>query len=284
MQILQKHTTNFSIIDNNVLQDSGLSLDARGLYAYMISLPNDWHFSYDRLASANNVGLRVIRRCINELQNTSLLEIERTRTNKGIYTVYKLYDSHTKPCKTIGKNVDSIQNIQNDRQKECIKQATNNANNDISKQSTQDNQTNILQGSVLQGSKMKPLKKKDNIQRKNLDSKESKKENIKRKNEILDFAKEIFQKESPKYFSLQKWLEWVEYKKERLSYKLTKNTISFNLKKLIEFEDLAEQAIDNSILNGWQGLFLPKRQYTHTYTSAEELNAQLEKESEGTLF
>ena len=96
MQFLQKKLSNFSILDNAILQDGGLSLEARGLYAYMVSLPNDWQFSYDRLAKANNVGLRVIRRVIAELENAKLLKREFTTTNKGSVVKYILFDSKTR--------------------------------------------------------------------------------------------------------------------------------------------------------------------------------------------
>lgn len=50
------------------------------------------------------------------------------------------------------------------------------------------------------------------------------------------------------------WKLWVEYKKQSKK-KLTKSTISFQIKKLSKHPDDAVQMIENSISNGWSGLF-----------------------------
>jgi len=39
-----KRKTNFTIIGNTGLKDKRLSLKAKGLLAYMLSLPDDWKF------------------------------------------------------------------------------------------------------------------------------------------------------------------------------------------------------------------------------------------------
>ena len=38
-------TKNFTIMSNHHLQNKNLSLKAKGLLSYMLSLPNDWDYS-----------------------------------------------------------------------------------------------------------------------------------------------------------------------------------------------------------------------------------------------
>jgi hypothetical protein len=44
-----KHEADFTIIGNSALQDSSLSWAARGLLAYMLSLPSDWDIHENEL-------------------------------------------------------------------------------------------------------------------------------------------------------------------------------------------------------------------------------------------
>lgn len=226
MQFLQKKLSNFSILDNAILQDGGLSLEARGLYAYMVSLPDDWQFSYDRLAKANNVGLRVIRRVIAELENAKLLKRDFTTTNKGSIVKYILFDSKTREQNATLQNA-TLQNatLQNATPyKEII---------DTKKESNKE---------INSFSDFKKSPKKSS------------------KEVLLDYADEIYENELKNNnlaFSKEQWLEWVDYKLKR-QYRLTKRTLELNLKQLCDFGADAYNAIQNSIACGYQGLFLNK--------------------------
>jgi len=56
----------------------------------------------------------------------------------------------------------------------------------------------------------------------------------------------------------ESWDEWISYRRER-KLTLTPRTIKGQLKKLAAWgEDGACESIDQSIVNGWQGLFKPK--------------------------
>lgn len=226
MQLLQKKLSNFSILDNAILQDGGLSLEARGLYAYMVSLPNDWQFSYDRLAKANNVGLRVIRRVIAELENAKLLKRDFTTTNKGSVVKYILFDSKTRE-QNATLQIATLQNATSQNAtpyKELI---------DTKKESNKE---------INSFSDFKKSPKKSS------------------KEVLLDYANEIYENELKNNnlaFSKEQWLEWVDYKLKR-QYRLTKRTLELNLKQLCDFGADAYNAIQNSIACGYQGLFLNK--------------------------
>lgn len=228
MQMFEKKISNFCVLDNAIMQDSSLSLEARGLYAYMVSLPNDWQFSFDRLANANNVGLRVIRRVIAELENAKLLQRDFRATNKGKIVVYMLFDSITKGDCAIKQNA-TLQNAT--LQNETIYKEINNTKKESNKE----------------------------INNNFGDLKKSQKSKKSSKEILLDYANEIYtaeQKGGVLHFTREQWLEWVDYKLKR-QLRLTKRTLELNLKQLCEFGANAYDAIKNSIGCGYQGLFLP---------------------------
>lgn len=44
MVIRKEKITNYTKIDNNYLEDKNISLKAKGLLSYMLSLPDDWDY------------------------------------------------------------------------------------------------------------------------------------------------------------------------------------------------------------------------------------------------
>ena len=89
--------TNFTIADNRIAQDKSLSYEARGLYFYMLSLPSNWEFSEQRLAKQGGVGIDKIKRILKELFSAGLLSREVSNNDKGYRKyIYTLYDFTTK--------------------------------------------------------------------------------------------------------------------------------------------------------------------------------------------
>ena len=64
----------YSVIDNAVLKDKRLSLKARGLIAFMLSLPSEWNFSVQGLMKATGAGRDAIRTGLQELEKYGYLE------------------------------------------------------------------------------------------------------------------------------------------------------------------------------------------------------------------
>jgi hypothetical protein len=81
---------NFGVAPNELLNDSSISLKAKGLYVYMQSKPDDWVFSVDRICFQNKDGVDSIRSAINELVQSGYLSKERaTIPNGGTLYHYK---------------------------------------------------------------------------------------------------------------------------------------------------------------------------------------------------
>lgn len=64
---------NFTIINNHVLQNKNLSLKAKGLYAFMWSLPPDWDYSVNGLVAVLKEGRDAINVALKELENEGYL-------------------------------------------------------------------------------------------------------------------------------------------------------------------------------------------------------------------
>lgn len=92
----KKLQKNFTIADNRIMQLQGLSFEARGLYFYMLSLPDDWEFSEYRLAKNGGIGIDKCKRILKELFCIGLLKREFIHNEKGHKkSVYTLYDFST---------------------------------------------------------------------------------------------------------------------------------------------------------------------------------------------
>ena len=76
-------SNNFSIISNAVLQNQELSWEARGLAAYLLSLPDTWRVREEHLIHAAPNGRTAVRRTMKELQTEGYLHRRRYQDAKG---------------------------------------------------------------------------------------------------------------------------------------------------------------------------------------------------------
>ncbi|API89404.1 hypothetical protein BKP56_09120 [Marinilactibacillus sp. 15R] len=78
-----KRKTNFTIISNVGLRDSSLSLKAKGLLAYMLSLPDDWVFYETELVKHSIDGKASVRSGLRELEGNGYLIKQQERSSDG---------------------------------------------------------------------------------------------------------------------------------------------------------------------------------------------------------
>ena len=64
---------NYTIISNSVLKNKALSLKAKGLYAYMWSLPDNWDYSVSGLVTVLKEGKDAINEALKELEKEGYL-------------------------------------------------------------------------------------------------------------------------------------------------------------------------------------------------------------------
>lgn len=65
--------SNFTMVSNHVLRNANLSLKAKGLYAYMWSLPEDWDYSVSGLTKVLKEGRDAINEALKELEREGYL-------------------------------------------------------------------------------------------------------------------------------------------------------------------------------------------------------------------
>lgn len=73
----------FTILNNFILRNRDVSLKAIGLYAKLASLPDDWNFSVEGLASICKESKNTINNILGELENLRLLFRYRERKENG---------------------------------------------------------------------------------------------------------------------------------------------------------------------------------------------------------
>jgi hypothetical protein len=67
MIIRHKHKGRFVIVPNGIFHDPRLSLAAKGLLAYLLSLPPDWEVRHDQLHRDLGIGRKLLDRAFKEL-------------------------------------------------------------------------------------------------------------------------------------------------------------------------------------------------------------------------
>ena len=96
--IRSKRDRNFSIIDNDLIDNSSLSFKARGLLIYMLSKPDDWKFYTTELAKhSSKEGIAAIRTALEEIEKAGYLIRQKKRKNNGKFdgTDWELVDIPT---------------------------------------------------------------------------------------------------------------------------------------------------------------------------------------------
>lgn len=83
----------FTVMSNYHLRDKNLSLKAKGLLSFMLSLPEDWDYSLKGLIAICKENRDAIQSALNELKNLKYLEINRLRDSSGRYEYeYIIYE------------------------------------------------------------------------------------------------------------------------------------------------------------------------------------------------
>lgn len=97
MSVYRRHKeTNFTCIDNHLFNDKTLSMKAKGLLAQILSLPDDWKYSVNGLASLFSDGRDAVNGAINELIDHGYITRTRIINELGTFDGYR-YDIYEKP-------------------------------------------------------------------------------------------------------------------------------------------------------------------------------------------
>ena len=91
-------TRDFTIMSNHHLKNKNLSLKAKGLLSYMLSLPEDWNYTIGGLTVVCMEGRDAIREAVKELERQGYVVRTRVRDEQGRlrnaeYTIYEVPQS-----------------------------------------------------------------------------------------------------------------------------------------------------------------------------------------------
>lgn len=88
---------NYTVMSNYHLRDKNLSLKAKGLLSFMLSLPEDWDYSINGLVHCLKEGKKTVVIVLNELKAFGYLEIKKVRNEKGLFEYEYLIYEEPKP-------------------------------------------------------------------------------------------------------------------------------------------------------------------------------------------
>ena len=84
----------YTVLPNGILRDTGLSLKTKGLFAIILSLPEDWDYSVAGLATVAGCGRDAIRTALGEMAQAGYLTRTRSQGAGGKFTgvIYNIRD------------------------------------------------------------------------------------------------------------------------------------------------------------------------------------------------
>lgn len=95
---------NYTVMSNHHLQDKRLSLKAKGLLSYMLSLPDDWDYSLKGLTTGCRDGIDSVRSTVRELEASGYLRRSKVRDARGRIVDYN-YEVFELPQKESAEDV-----------------------------------------------------------------------------------------------------------------------------------------------------------------------------------
>ena len=86
-------TKDFTIMSNYHFRDMNLSLKAKGLLSYMLSLPDDWDYSVNGLCSICKESIKAIRSILKELEDNGYLKRTKKQLENGRFSYeYNIFE------------------------------------------------------------------------------------------------------------------------------------------------------------------------------------------------
>ena len=88
---------NYTTISNQLFKNKGISLKAKGLMGYLLSLPSDWNLSINGIVACSKEGRRAIGNTIKELISAGYIERIQIR-DKGKFIGYDYFVFEQPKC------------------------------------------------------------------------------------------------------------------------------------------------------------------------------------------
>ena len=89
----------YVMMNKKFIQNPSLTMQAKGLLTYLLSLPNDWEMRRKELPRHFKNGIRSISNVINELINAGYIKRSQSRKNNNCFAEVR-YDVYENPFNT----------------------------------------------------------------------------------------------------------------------------------------------------------------------------------------
>ncbi|MBM4646558.1 hypothetical protein GS464_29525 [Rhodococcus hoagii] len=96
-----KKTRDYTVMCNTALDDQRLSLKAKGMYAVLMSKPENWNVSYRGMQTQLKEGQSAILAALKELEECGYLVRRSARDEKG--RIYRYNELYERPVFTTGR-------------------------------------------------------------------------------------------------------------------------------------------------------------------------------------
>jgi predicted transcriptional regulator len=99
---IKNKTENFTIVSNEIFQRSDVSARAKGVYAYIMTLPDDWKIYKQEIFTHFSEGKNALDSAFKELEKLGYISKEKTKNEKGQFVGwdYTIYESATEDIET----------------------------------------------------------------------------------------------------------------------------------------------------------------------------------------
>jgi len=144
---------NFTVLDNQLLQNKELSWKARGILTYLLSLPEDWDVNTKELATHADDGITSLRNGLKELREAGYIIYKKYQDEEGKFVhEYNVYEKpHTEKPDMENPNVDYPDMENRDINKELNEQRTKEQKNNIKNKPSDNSDTDTGDKFSLQG-------------------------------------------------------------------------------------------------------------------------------------
>lgn len=219
----------FAQIPNDTLRDAALSLRAKGLLTLMLSFPDDWEFNMKHLRSLGPDSAYQVREAMRELREAGYIIRHRVQGDwtYDVHEARELADANDSTLTTI---VDA----------ETDSTLTNTA------------RANFTDANIVDHKNTDPSTKTE-TETKTEKAQGSEKPELSQKKTGFNPLEAALPDNVPPDL----WAAFVKHRSE-IRKKLTPTATTALLNKLQGFGRSAPAALQNSIENGWQGVFMPK--------------------------
>ena len=221
-----KGLNRFQPIPRDLIQDCGLSAQARFIYAYMAAKPEGWEFWQDVMSREVGMGVATLRKYLFELRDAGWLEIGKQKNDRGFGAIQ--YTLKAIPCYNFC-DTQNLRHAENASRDFCdtqnLRHAENASRDFCDTQNLQDlnniNTTNKIDTNIKKKkSSDAPL--------------------------ILPFSSDKFRE------------VWEMLCEEKEWKKKTANALRLALKDLSKYdEEFAIELMEKTIKNGWRGVVFP---------------------------